>query len=165
MGPKKVTLACVDLTDEDITFPEVAKNLVPEAFLKTQREKFEAARLRALTAYDGRRGKKTALMKLTKVSDKLLRAKTKRKLVNRKRRGQLNEFLAELRSREAEGYSARQLIKSHIPDIGGEVKVSDAEVTAALKRHQAAARIPNYFIIDPRKPAPLIEPRNPLMGG
>ena len=57
-GPKKVTLACVDLTDEDITFPEVAKNLVPEACLKTQREKFEAAHLRALTAYDGRHGKK-----------------------------------------------------------------------------------------------------------
>ena len=149
-GPKKVTLACVDLTDEDITFPEVAKNLVPEAFLKTQRAKFEAARLRALAVYDGHRGKKKALRTFSKVSDKVLRAKTKRKLVNRRRRDQLNEFLAELRSREAEGYSARQLIKSHIPDIGGEVKVSDAEVTAALKRHKAAARIPIYFLIDPR---------------
>jgi hypothetical protein len=47
----------------------------------------------------------------------------------------MREFLQELRARAAEGYSVRQLIKSHIPDVGGEIKVSAAEVTAALQSH------------------------------
>ena len=149
-GPKKVTLACVDLTDTDMTFPEVAKHLAPAEFLKTQREKFEAARMRALTMAEGGRGNK-----MLRVPSKILRAKARRKLVLKKRRGQLKDFLSELRSRQAEGYSARQLIKSHIPDIGSEVQVNDAEVTAALKHHKAgcapnfaATRIIIYCIID-----------------
>jgi hypothetical protein len=44
------------------------------------------------------------------------------------------EFAAEIRSRQDQGYSMRQLLLSHIPDIGAEDKVSAAEVTAALKR-------------------------------
>ena len=62
----------------------------------------------------------------------------KRKLLRKKRKSQLRDFLTELRSRAAEGYSTRQLIKSHIPDIGNEVKVADSEVTAALRSHEAA---------------------------
>ena len=27
-------------------------------------------------------------------------------------------------------------MRSHIPDIGGEVKIADSEVTAALKKHE-----------------------------
>ena len=42
-----------------------------------------------------------------------------------------------MRSRGAEGYSMRQLIHSHIPDVGGETKVSAAEINEALKKQQA----------------------------
>ena len=42
-------------------------------------------------------------------------------------------FLAEVRAREGQGYSVRQLVKSHIPDIGGEVKVSEAEVVSKVR--------------------------------
>ena len=45
----------------------------------------------------------------------------------------MKEFTAEVRQRAGEGYSVRQLIKSHIPDIGTEVKVKDSEVTAAVQ--------------------------------
>ena len=38
----------------------------------------------------------------------------------------------EVRHRDNEGYSVRQLLQSHIPEIGVEVKVKDSEVTAAL---------------------------------
>lgn len=62
----------------------------------------------------------------------------KRKLVRQKRKNELREFLTEIRSRAAEGYSTRQLIKSHIPDIGNEVKVAASEVTAALRSKEAA---------------------------
>ena len=47
-GMRRVTLACIDLSEEDMSFPEVAKNLAPAAFLRTQLEKFEEARLRSL---------------------------------------------------------------------------------------------------------------------
>ena len=46
-GRKQVSLPCLDLTEADeeghMTFGEVAKNLTPAEFLKTQREKFEEA--------------------------------------------------------------------------------------------------------------------------
>ena len=46
-GKRQVTLHCIDLSEEDLSFPEIAQNLAPAAFLKTQRKKMEA-RLRAL---------------------------------------------------------------------------------------------------------------------
>ena len=133
-GRKVVTLSCINLTEDDgeelMSFPEVAKDLVPIHFLKTQREKFEAARMRALMASNGELSKK-ARHKL-KLSNKVVRAKTKRKLVRKKAKQSMKDFLAELRTRSDEGYSMRQLIKSHIPAIGDEKKISEAEVTAAL---------------------------------
>ena len=149
-GKKKVTLPCLDLTgdDEDMTFPEVAQNLVPAEFLKTQRAKFEAARLRIIMRKDdgaeandkSKRGKR-------KLDKKVLRAKTKRKLVRKRKSLQLKNYLAELRARHAEGYSVRQLIASHIPDVGTEVKVTDAEVTAALAKRSEAPI--SFWTIDP----------------
>ena len=131
-GRKMVSLPCIDLTEEEFTFPEVARNLVPQEFLKTQREKFEAARMRALTGCHGtRQGKAVRLDK------KAMRSKVKRKLVRTKKKKQLRDFLGEIRARAAEGYSTRQLMRSHIPDIGTEMKISASEVTAALQTHEA----------------------------
>ena len=135
-GTKKVTLHCINLAedDEDIAFPEVATNLVASTFLRTQREKFEAARLRALTGRHGNRGKKRTAE--VKGSRKALRAKVKRKLVRKKAKQSMKDFLAELRARSAEGYSARQLIASHMPAIGSEEKVAGPEVTAELAKRE-----------------------------
>ena len=58
------------------------------------------------------------------------------KLKHRKRKQQMAEFLGEIRARKDEGYSVRQLIKSHIPDIGSEIKVTEEEVKAALEGHE-----------------------------
>ena len=41
-----------------------------------------------------------------------LRAKTKRKLLRRKKKEQPKEFLVEVRARAGEGYSTRQLMRS-----------------------------------------------------
>ena len=57
----------------------------------------------------------------------------------------MREFLAEVRARAAEGYSARQLMRSLIPDIGTELKVKEAEVTAAVAAREVG------FLDQPRK--------------
>ena len=132
-GKKQVSLHCIDLTEDDLSFPEVARNLMPAQFSRTQREKFEAARLRALRNSKGRK----INTKAVRLDAKTLRAKCHRKLVRQKRKRHLREFIAELRSRAGEGYSLRQLIKSHIPDIGSEVKVAASEVSAAMQSEQA----------------------------
>ena len=49
---KVVRLHDVDLSEEAMTFDEVGANLVPDNFLRTQREKYEAARLRAICNSD-----------------------------------------------------------------------------------------------------------------
>ena len=93
--------------------------------------------MRALTSSHGKQPKKGIL---AKVDRKALRAKVKRKLLRAKKKEQLKEFLTEVRAREGEGYSTRQLMSSLIPDIGNEVKVKDSEVTAALKDVEVAFR-------------------------
>ena len=147
-GKKLITLPCINLTEDDdeLTFPEVAANLRPAEFLKTQREKFEAARLRALTSSQGRDGKqalKRGVVRLdrrgvVRLDRKTLRAKMRRKLSRRNTKQSMRAFLSELRARAGQGYSLRQLIKSHIPAIGAEDKVADTEVTAALAKREAA---------------------------
>ena len=139
-GRKVVTLHCINLAEDDddeaMTFPEVAKDLVPSNFLKTQREKFEAARIRALTASTGDKGKRRRLGLDHKLTNKMRRAKVRRKLVRKKAKQSMTEFLAELRARSDEGYSMRQLIKSHIPDIGSEAKISEAAITAEMRKRE-----------------------------
>ena len=80
-GRKVVSLPSIDLTDEDISFPEVARNLVPQEFLKTQREKFEEARVRALTSIRGNRKHKRV-----RLDAKAVRAKMRRRLVKQKKK-------------------------------------------------------------------------------
>ena len=128
-GTRVVSLLAIDLTGEDLTFPESAQNLVPEQFLKTQREKYEEARVRAMTNVNG-----TKQHKRVPLGKKAKRAKMNRKLMRQKVKGQLRELISEIRARADEGYSMRQLMQSHIPDIGGEVKVAASEVTSALKQ-------------------------------
>ena len=45
--------------------------------------------------------------------------------------------MQEIRARADEGYSARQLMRSRIPDIGKEMNIAASEVTEALERHEA----------------------------
>ena len=134
IGKQKVRLHCVDLSgeDEEMTFAEVGANVISDQLLRTQREKYEVARLKVV-ASEGkslrRRGRR-----VQKVSAEMRRRKVKRQLARKARRQQLRTFIDEVRVRDAEGYSSRQLMRSHIPDIGTEVKISRAEVSEALSK-------------------------------
>ena len=83
-GRKIVETPCIDLTEDDTTFPEVARNLVPKEFLRTQREKFEEARMKVLLKQKDttHRQKKGKTLKAKRVA---LRQKIKRKLVRKKK--------------------------------------------------------------------------------
>ena len=147
-GTKKVCLPCFEIADEGFEFSDVAKNLRPAEFLKTQREKFEAARMRAMTNKEGKASKKRR--GLLRLDAKTLRAKVRRKLVKQRKKAEIKEFLSEIRSRADEGYSTRQLMSSLIPDIGSELKIAASEVTAALKDHEVAfcGQPPGIIIFD-----------------
>ena len=97
-------------------------------FLKTQRELKVAASLRAMVA--GKVPKRSRARKLTKKQE---RAHMRCKLRNKKKRTMMKAFVAEIRKRSEEGYSVKQLVSSHIPDIGVEAKIDEKDVTAALK--------------------------------
>ena len=73
---------------------------------------------------------------MRKLDKKVVRAMVKQRLRTKKRRSELKEFLSEMRARKDEGYSVRQLIKSHIPDIGTEMKIPASEVTEAMKQDE-----------------------------
>ena len=78
-----MSLPCFDLSAEDISFPEVAKNLVPEEFLKTQRQKFEEARLRSMVNKGAKHAaKRRGQVKLNKLA---VRTKMQRKLARQKK--------------------------------------------------------------------------------
>ena len=148
LGTKQITLPCIDLTEDEVSFPEVAKNLRPSEFLRTQREKFEAACMRALTKkkQDSRGRKKQGGVR--KVDKKVLRRMVSKRLMRQKRRSELKDFLSEMRARKNEGYSVRQLIKSHIPDIGTEMRIPASEVNEAMKQQQVLiyrTRTPELF--------------------
>ena len=81
IGTKVVRLHDVDLSEEGMTFDEVGANLVPDTFLRTQREKYEAARLRAIC----RTAKSKTLMG-NKLSVKMRRKKMRVQLVNSARK-------------------------------------------------------------------------------
>ena len=122
----------VDLTDEGLLFPEAESQLVPARFLRTQRQKYEEARLKAIVS-NAPSEKKTR-----KVTKTMKRERMRKKLRRAARKTALKEFMREVKIRKGEGYSAAQLLASHIPDIGVEVRVSEAEVSAALKRAEAS---------------------------
>ena len=126
-------MPCIEIGEDEFAHSDIAAGLKPDEFLRTQREKFEAARLRVMTNTRGKEGVRKNMRKLDR---KALRAKMKRKLVRRRKKQQMKEFFAEVRARADEGYSKRQLLSSLIPSIGTEVKVADAEVTAALQGRQ-----------------------------
>ena len=108
IGKKVVRNQDVDLTGDDMTFGEVGSQLIPDTFLRTQRERYEEARLRALV-----KATKPKEMRSKKLLTKMRRHKMRVKLKNKARRAALNEFLKEVRARKAEGYSVEQLMKSH----------------------------------------------------
>ena len=45
MGQKKVCLPSLEIAEEEMAFSDMAKSLTAPEFLKTMREKFEAARM------------------------------------------------------------------------------------------------------------------------
>ena len=136
-GKKRVRLHDVDLSaaDEEITFKQddLGEALHPEIFLKTQRELI--ADLKRTAAAEARKPKPAWRQKVsTVVAKKKLRMKVKSKIRKHKRKAELREFLGEARERAHEGYSVRQLMQSHIPEIGGEINVKESEITEAMSK-------------------------------
>ena len=97
--------------------------------------------------------KKKVLRKAGPLSAQMLKQKTKLRLKNRRTRERLKEFIREVRSRNDEGYSASQLLKSYIPDLGGEVPVTEAEIKAEMKKQdhhiQLLTQIPSPCNLGP----------------
>ena len=114
-----------------MTFAALGAEVTPDDFLRTQRELREQAKLRAILRTDEMRRKQRRDQKL---STKVSRATTKLRLKNRRKRERLKKFIREVRARKDEGYSAAQLLKSYIPDLGGEEKIPEADVTAEVKK-------------------------------
>ena len=81
-----------------------------------------------------------------KLSAKVLRQKAKLRLKNKRTRERLRKFIAEVRARNAEGYSASQLLKSYIPDLGGEDKIPEAEVTAEVTKQDIPKQLIGFFL-------------------
>ena len=133
-GAKEVCLPCFEIGEQDGDFSEMSKSLAAPEFLLSMREKFEAARMKAMRSIKGNKGK--GQRQLLRLNPKLRRTKTRRKLVRKKRKAQIKDFLVEVRARAAQGYSTRQLMRSLIPDIGTELKIPDSEVTAAVREHE-----------------------------
>ena len=131
---KKEILHSVDLGEvpEDpsaavMTFGTLADELMPEEFLKSQRELRAEAKLRAILSRDPGRGR-------LKLGKQALRLRARTRLRNAKRRGQMRSFLQEVHFRHKQGYSEDQLLRSFVPDVGDEVKITEAEVTEEVGR-------------------------------
>ena len=126
---KPVQLHEVDWSgkNEDLTFGEVGKDVVTDGFLRTMRERHEAARMKAMV-----RPREVRKKRPKAVRSAMKRLKMRTKLKRRVRSKDMKEFVAEVRHRDTEGYSVRQLLQSHIPEIGREVQVKESEVTEAL---------------------------------
>ena len=74
---------------------------------------------------------------MRKMSNKFKRDRMRKKLKRKARNVALRGFVKEVKARRTEGYSMRQLLDSHIPDIGVEVKVRESEVSHALRVKEA----------------------------
>ena len=113
--------------NEDLTFGEVGKDVVTDAFVRTMRERHEEARMKAMV-----RPREVKKKRSKAVRSAMKRLKMRNKLSRGVRSKDMKDFVAEVRHRDNEGYSVRQLLQSHIPEIGVEAKVKDSDVTAAL---------------------------------
>ena len=77
----------VDLIEGDLVFAEAGSEVIPENFLKTQRERYEETKLRAILSQS--RPEK----KVRKVSNKMKRERMRKKLRRRERSVALKSFL------------------------------------------------------------------------
>ena len=123
-------------------FEALGAEVAPDDFLRTQRDLRQQAKLRAIVNNTEMWKKKA---KARKLCTKVLRQKTKLRLKNRRKRQRLKKFIVEVRARKGEGYSASQLLKSYIPDLGGEEKIPDTEVTAEMKKQDLPTKIIYIF--------------------
>ena len=133
---EKAGLHYVDFSEGDkheepmMTFCELGQELMPEKFLRSQRELREAAKLRAMVTKAEKQSEVRRDRKLTK---KALRQRLKKRLWHKKKKARMSLFMDEVTRRSKQGYSAAQLLRSHVPEVGAELKVTEAEVNAALK--------------------------------
>ena len=161
-GKRAVTLHDIDLTkdDEPMTFgdlcepPQIVSDglrVQPAHFLKTQFEHRMAAKMRILSEAPSAKVKKRESNKLATLA---LRKKMRNRLRTKKRKADMSLFMSEARLRKGEGYSVDQMLRSHVPEIGREIKVSEQEVTAALITKACMEPKSNRFQPNPEAPPP-----------
>ena len=121
-----------------MTFAALGAEVTPDEFLRTQRELREQAKLRAIVNSVEMMRKARRDQKL---STKASRKKTKLWLKRKRTRERLRRFIAEVRARMGQACSASQLLKSYIPDLGGEEKIPEAEVTAEVTKQEHHAKL------------------------
>ena len=131
LGAKVEEVTVLDLSDGGLTFGDVGEAWQGDAALRTLRERHEIARLEAMLK--PREGKKA--VHLSKSAKARMRVKKMRRRLEKKvRKEDMAAFHEEVGARVKEGYSVRQLMRSHIPDIGKIVQVTTKEVNEALAR-------------------------------
>ena len=120
----------VDLStaEEELTFGTVAEDWICDAVLKSVRKKYEDAKLALLAKTKERLTREKSFT----VKAQLRKAKVKHKLRHKAGTKAMKEFIGEARHRAGEGYSVQQLIKSHIPEFGREVQVTEHEIRQEL---------------------------------
>ena len=86
--------------DEVLTFAPIGAELLPENFLRTQRELRQDAKMRAMVKNTSGEGNRRGVRGLSK---KVLRARVRRRLRNRREKEMMGEFRSEVATREAHG--------------------------------------------------------------
>ena len=144
-GKKPVLEPQIDLSlpDEQLTFGPLGSNMedehgnlsLPAAWVKTQQElRREYKRKLSEKDIEDAAADKAPKKKATKLSQAAREAKARNRLKHRKKREALREFRREALIRQTEGYSKDQMLLSHMPDIGRQVTVSQAEVKEFMKQ-------------------------------
>ena len=72
--------------------------------------------------------------KPSRIRRQMSEKKIKKRLMRRKKKEALREFRREAQVRQDEGHTAQELLRSHMPDIGRKVTVSQAEVKQYIQK-------------------------------
>ena len=121
---------------EELVWGDVRSNMenehgvlfLPGAWVKTQQElRREYKRKMSTQDVDGSAEQRIE-KKPSRIRRQMSEKKIKKRLMRRKKKEALREFRREAQVRQDEGHTAQELLRSHMPDIGRKVTVSQAEV-------------------------------------
>ena len=120
---------------EELVWGDVRSNMenehgvlsLPSAWVKTQQELRREYKRKVSTQDVDGSAEQRIEKKPSRIRRQMSDKKIKKRLV-RKKKEALREFRREAQVRQDEGHTAQELLRSHMPDIGRKVTVSQAEV-------------------------------------